>query len=76
MQDIHTLAYYLAIKRTTESHKNLDESQKHCCVKKASRKGIQTIQFYLCEVQEQIKLIYGDRNQKRGCLAWVGIDST
>lgn len=32
--------------------------------------------IYLREVQEQTKLIHGDRNQNSGCLCqeWVGID--
>lgn len=42
---------------------NVDESQKHYWTKKARQKRIHTELFYVCEVQEQEKLICSKRYQ-------------
>ena len=41
---------------------------KNYWVKEARHKRLQTLRFHSRKVQEQAKLIYGDRNQNNGCL--------
>lgn len=52
----------------------MGEPQKHTEWKKPDLKEwIHTVWFYLQEVQEQVKVIYGDKNQKSGYLWGQGL---
>lgn len=46
----------------------MDESQKHCSMKEALHKRVQTVQFQLHETVEKTILMYNDRKKITACL--------
>lgn len=67
-RNICTMQIHSAIHRTepTNSHNNIDESQKHYAKWKTWDKRNYSIRVHLYEILEQAKLIWNDRNQIRG----------
>ena len=47
---IHTMKYYLAIKRTSDSGNNMDEYKKHAVSKSSLAKKVHTVWIHLYEV--------------------------
>lgn len=60
---IHTMQDYTAIKKKNRSADNMDESHRRNASKKNKNKRIHVVWSHLHDVQEQVKLIWGNKSE-------------